>query len=210
MSQSTILVLALAALANSGSGGGSSIGGTVSVAVAGTNTVSPETSANVINSGTETNVVLTFDIPRGSKWFVINETTSNGGVIPDGSENGDYILDAEGKVCKVSNGVLQDLGVTVAGKSAYKYAQEGGYTGTEQDFIEAISNISEGIVGDYLSTSGGEVVAGPNYLKITERGIEIGNSNINPKFININSTELLIDGPARLQNISVDLGEVTG
>lgn len=61
------LQFALAALANSGEGGGGGEGGTVKVRVVSTITGAPGTRANVVNLGTDTDVLLQFTIPEGEQ-----------------------------------------------------------------------------------------------------------------------------------------------
>ena len=52
------------------------------------------------------------------------------------------VRDADGKVTEIP---------AIKGKSAYEYAKDGGYTGTEEEFAEKMANGVGGLVGEELT-----------------------------------------------------------
>lgn len=80
---------------------------------------------------------------------------------------------------------LQLVGVeSLEGKSAYKYAQDGGYTGTEEEFTEKMSQ-------DYLQKTG-DTMVGP--LCLTENvhyGAELPTTDLNEGRIFLTQTNIL-------------------
>lgn len=82
-----------------GGGGG---GGTVTVRVGSTATGLPGTNADVINSGTEQNVVLNFTIPRG-------EDGTNGNDGADGADGTNGVDGSDGKSATINVGTVQTV-----------------------------------------------------------------------------------------------------
>ena len=123
------LAIALAALGKNGSGG-STGSGTVSVIVAGTETIEPGNPAQVLNLGDQENVELYFYIPAGedgapgtpgapgtngkdgSKFYT---STEEPGTSVDGMADGDYCLYSNGEIYQLVDGVLTNTNVNISG-----------------------------------------------------------------------------------------------
>lgn len=112
--------------------------GTVTTGEAGTN-------ASVTNSGTSSAAVFNFTIPRGAKGDKgpTGPTGAAGGTGPTGP-----------------TGAKGDTGATgptgAAGKSAYQYAVDSGYTGTEADLSDALASLGD--LNSILDGINGEVI----------------------------------------------------
>lgn len=108
-------------------------GAAATVAVGTVTTGAAGSTASVVNAGTASAAVLNFVIPRGDK----GETGAQG---PAGADGADGAQGPAG----------------AAGKSAYQYALEAGYTGTEAELSAALAGLGD--INGVLDAINGEVV----------------------------------------------------
>lgn len=106
--------------------------GTVTTGEAGTN-------AAVTNSGTSSAAVFNFTIPRGATGAK-GDKGDKGDTGPAGADGAQGPAGAAG----------------ADGKSAYEYAQDAGYTGTEADLSAALASLGD--LNSVLDTINGEVI----------------------------------------------------
>ena len=84
------------------------------------------------------------------------------------------IRDADGNVTEIP--AIQGAD----GKSAYEYAQDGGYTGTEEEFAQLMANGSGGLVGTELTQAEYDALTEEeknNGLYFITDGVYVGDSN---------------------------------
>lgn len=99
-------------------------------------TVEASDVAEVFTSGTAQDVILNFRLPKGDKGDTVKAFQA------EISANGDLLL-------KYSNGEVDNLGKVKGtdgtdgtnGKTAYQYAAEGGYKGTEESYADLLANV---------------------------------------------------------------------
>ena len=108
-------------------------GAAATISVGTVTTGAPGTSATVTNSGTSSAAVFNFTIPRGAKGDKGDkgDTGDTGPAGADGAQGAD-------------------------GKSAYQYAVDAGYTGTEADLSAALASLGD--LNSILDTINGEVI----------------------------------------------------
>ena len=105
-------------------------GAAATIAVGTVTTGEAGTNASVTNSGTSSAAVFNFTIPRGAKGDK-GDKGDTGGQGPAGAAGAN-------------------------GKSAYEYAQDAGYTGTEADLSAALASLGD--LNSILDTINGEVI----------------------------------------------------
>ena len=111
---------------------------------------------------TETPNLKGQDGKNGSTWYTSTEADGSPVI---GSVDGDYILYASGKIYKVENGIPADTGINLAtsgGTNPYQYAVDNGYQGTEEEFVQAYTNVLTG-----------SLVQGNNKVIVSSTGVEI-------------------------------------
>lgn len=154
------LQYAMASLSAGEGGGGGSTRGTVKVQVAETITGQPRTQADVVNLGTEQEVLLQFTIPQGisgSQWYI---SDLEKGSPVEGAVNGDMILYTSGDIYKVVDGVPVDQGLNIGQKeepktpsNPYEYAVSVGFIGTKDEFdIRFLAALSGGPTNTALNS----------------------------------------------------------
>ena len=111
-------------------------GAAATVAVGTVTTGAAGSTASVVNAGTSSAAVLNFVIPRGDK----GETGAQGPAGADGADGAQGPAGAAG----------------ADGKSAYQYALEAGYTGTEAELSAALAGLGD--INGVLDAINGEVV----------------------------------------------------
>ena len=91
------------------------------------------------------------------------------------------------------------IGKGADGKSAYEYAQDGGYTGTEAEFAQLLGNINSGAGGDYTlpeaGTSLGGVKTGGD-VTISSGVITVNDDSHNHTIANVDNLQSALDGKA--------------
>lgn len=177
------LQYAMASLGGEGGGGGGE-GSTVKVQVAETITGQPRTQADVVNLGTEQEVLLQFTIPQGlqgkagSQWYI---SDLEKGSPVEGAVDGDLILYTSGDIYKVINGIPVDQNLNIGGKqepttpsNPYEYAVSIGFIGTKDEFdIRFLAALGGGATN--TSFDGGSTESGTEQV-ILDGGI--ANSSI--------------------------------
>lgn len=126
-----------------GKGADGAAGKAATIQVGEVTTGAAGTPASVSNVGTDEAAIFDFTIPRGDKGA--DGAAGADGVTPTIGENGNWYLGETdtGKPSRGADGATGATGATgpagADGKSAYQYAQEGGYTGTEAAFAEKLA-----------------------------------------------------------------------
>ena len=108
-------------------------GAAATISVGTVTTGAPGSSASVVNAGTSNAAVLNFTIPRGAT----GEQGPKGDTGPAGADGAQGPAGANGK-------------------SAYQYAVDAGYTGTETDLSAALASLGD--LNSILDTINGEVI----------------------------------------------------
>lgn len=111
-------------------------GAAATITVGAVTTGEPGTSATVTNSGTSSAAVFNFTIPRGAK----GDKGDKGDTGPAGADGPQGPAGAAG----------------ADGKSAYEYAVDAGYTGTEADLSAALASLGD--LNSILDGINGEVI----------------------------------------------------
>ncbi len=134
-------------------GGKGDTGKAATIQVGEVTTGAAGTPASVSNVGTDESAIFDFTIPRGDKGA--DGADGADGVTPHIGDNGNWYLGETdtGKPSRGETGLQGSQGEKgdpgakgkdgADGKSAYQYAQDGGYTGTETDFA---TKLAQGIL----------------------------------------------------------------